>query len=398
MIEHKAPNPGTSSGHQEASLPGFTAAPLDGIFILDFTELLPGPFLTQSLVEMGATVVKVERPPDGDRLRRAAPAVFASVNRGKTCQTLDLRLTQDRAAVHALIARADVLIEAYRPGVMARHGLDYDALRANYPGLIYLSLTGYGQTGPDAQLPGHDINYLAAAGALALSGSIGTPPQTGAGLPMADLCGSTYGLAALLAALYQRERTGLGQHLDVALTDSVAHWMNARLAPMRAAGLDTSLARREALRRPAYGAFRCGDGRFISLAALEDHFWQRLVDTLTLTPYTDPIYLEGATRRAATVEINASLAAHFSTRDTDQVLTQLKNADVPVMEMIEPDHLANTPQFVARDLYVSTEAGPLCRFPVRLLGMGAGTACDGKRDRACLSEAASDRLGADTGS
>lgn len=350
-------------------VPGATAAPLDGVFVLDFTELLPGPFLTQSLVELGATVVKVERPPGGDRLRQASPAVFQAVNRGKQCLTLDLRAPEDRRRVMELVAQADVLVEAYRPGVMARHGLDYKTLRASHPGLIYLSLTGYGQTGPDALLPGHDVNYLAAAGALALSGSVGTPAQTGAGVPMADLCGSAYGLSALLAALYQRERAGLGQHLDVALTDSVAHWMNSRLAPMRAAGLATPQARRQALRRPAYGVFSCRDGRHVSIAALEDHFWERLAAALDLSPYDDARYRKGAERGRLTEQINQRLAACVAAHDADEILGLLRRADVPVMEMLEPDQMADSPQLRARGLFVDTPTGPLCRFPVRLSGM-----------------------------
>ncbi|MFP5476993.1 MAG: CoA transferase, partial [Gammaproteobacteria bacterium] len=181
------------------------APPLAGITVLDFSELLPGPFFTQMLAEMGAEVIKVERPPHGDNARRLGPGGFEAVNRGKKSVLLDLKDEAGRARAHALLAGADVLVESYRPGVMTRLGLDHASLQAAHPRLVYVSLSGYGQDGPWAQLPGHDINYLAAAGVMALSGEPGGPPAPGFGLPAADLCGAMYALSATLAALLQRQ-------------------------------------------------------------------------------------------------------------------------------------------------------------------------------------------------
>ena len=163
------------------------SAPLDGIRVVDFSELLPGPFLSQSLVEMGAEVIKIERAPHGDPLRRSSPGLFAMVNRGKSSVMLNLKAEADRERAHALITGADVMIEGFRPDVMARLGLDPAALVEQHPRLIVLSLSGYGQTGPMRKVPGHDLNYLALAGVTALCGRPDGPPEHTFGLPVADL-------------------------------------------------------------------------------------------------------------------------------------------------------------------------------------------------------------------
>lgn len=346
-----------------------SSAPLHGVVVLDFSELLPGPFFTQSLVELGATVIRIERPPHGDKLSALAPAVFTSVNRGKQRFMVDLRTEAGRARVQEWLTRADVLVESYRPGVLGRYGLDYATLHAQHPRLIYVSLSGYGQEGPDAALPGHDVNYLAAAGVLALAGDPQGPPQAAAGVPMADLCGASYGLSALLAALYQRERTGQGQHLDVALAEAPLHWLNGRLATMREGGQRDMASQRAALARAAYGVFACRDGTYISIAALEDHFWANLVGVLDMGPFAGPSYAAASTRRAAAVQINEVLAAQVMKQDATTLLDRLVQADVPAMPVRELDTLHADPHLKSRGLFQETEAGPLCRFPVRLDGM-----------------------------
>jgi CoA:oxalate CoA-transferase len=345
------------------------SAPLHGVVVIDFSELLPGPFFTQSLVELGATVIRIERPPHGDRLSVLAPAVFTSVNRGKQRFMVDLRSEAGLARVQEWLARADVLVESYRPGVLGRYRLDYATLHARHPRLIYVSLSGYGQEGVDADLPGHDVNYLAAAGVLALAGDPHGPPQAAAGVPMADLCGASYGLSALLAALYQRERTGQGQHLDVALAEAPLHWLNGRLAAMREGGQHGMVAQRAALARAAYGVFACRDERYISIAALEDHFWANLAGVLDMGSFAGPAYAAASARRAAAVQINDVLAARVLEHDAAPLLDRLVQADVPAMLVRDLDTLHAEPHFVSRGVFQETDAGPLCRFPVRLNGM-----------------------------
>lgn len=371
-----------------------TPPALQGVRVADFTELLPGPFLTQSLVELGAEVVKIERPPAGDPVRHGSPGLFAAVNRGKASVMLDLKSAQGRAQALEIAGNADVLVEGFRPGVMKRLGLGYDALAKLNPRLVYLSLSGYGQSGPLAQVPGHDLNYLAAAGITALCGEVGVAPQHSFGLPMADLCGAVYGLSAVLAALYQRERTGTGQHLDLALTDCAAHWLNARRGTFHSEGAtDLEAQRSLALMRPAYGVFACRDGA-VTLAALEPHFWRALVRTLRLDAFADEAYASLPRRRAAAREINAAVAAKLAPMARDEAVALLLAADIPAAPVLSPAEAAASEHHRARGLSAMTEAGPLAPFPVRLAGMPDMPACApalgdsaGEEDRKCKGNA-----------
>jgi CoA:oxalate CoA-transferase len=342
--------------------------PLAGVRVLDFSELLPGPFFTQAMVELGAEVIKVERPPQGDAARRMAPALFDAVNRGKRFLQADLKDRAQRAEVLALADEADVLVEAYRPGVIERLGLGHEALRARNPRLIHVSLTGYGATGPHALRPGHDINYLAAGGALSLASGDGSPAFP---MPVADLGGAVYALASVNAALFQRERTGRGQRLDVALTDCMLHWMNTRLAAFRHGGAhDLAAQRRLVAARPAYGVFRCRDGLPLSVAALEDHFWRGLVQALGLAEWQGEAHAAYARRQPHAAAINTCLAEALGRLDRADALALLSRADVPVAEVMAPFELPQSEHAVARGLYTETSRGALCRFPVRMDGMG----------------------------
>ncbi|MEK7694196.1 MAG: CaiB/BaiF CoA-transferase family protein [Pseudomonadota bacterium] len=346
------------------------APPLAGVRVVDLTELLPGPFLTQTLVEMGAEVVKIERPPHGDNARHLAPGLFAALNRGKHSLYCDLKSDSGLAEVRAQIAQADILIESYRPGVMRRLGLDYEGLREQFPRLIYLSLTGFGQDGPHALLPGHDINYLAAAGALSLTGTPGGPPVHQAMLPIADLAGASMALSALLAALYQRTGSGRGQYLDAALADSVLHWMAPRLGLFRQKAATTPDAQRAMLGgKPAYGVFRCRDGRYLTIAALEEHFWRGLNDVLGLFAANDACCVDHAARTANAETINARLAERVAEYDADTLMARLANADLPVFPVLDAVEAVAQARHRSGARITETEDGPLPGFPVTLEGM-----------------------------
>ncbi len=351
-----------------------TRPPLAGITVVDFSELLPGPFFTQALAEMGARVIKIERPPHGDNARRLGAGGFAAVNRGKESLLVDLKDEAQRAQVRQLVASADVVVESYRPGVMARLGMDFASLQATCPRLIYVSLSGYGQAGPWAKLPGHDINYLAAAGVLAVSGEAGGQPALGVGLPVADLCGAMYALSSTLAALFQRESTGQGQHLDVSLADCALHWMNPRLGTYRESGAATLEAQRDVtLVKPAYGTFACLDGRFLSIAALEDHFWLRLCEAVDLAPFDGEAYQSFKQRKPHAQAINLRIAESMKCRVADEVFELLRLHDVPVAPVVEPAQLAALPQFATRKKFEAGDYLPLVRFPVPMAGMSEGT-------------------------
>lgn len=348
-------------------------APLSGLKVVDFSELLPGPFLSQCLVDLGAEVTKVERPPTGDGARTLVPGVFAAMNRGQRNVFLDLKDEGQRAEAQGLAAEADVLLEGYRPGVMARLGLGYEALRARNPRLIYVSITGYGQTGPLAAVPGHDLNYLAAAGVTALSGRASEAPEHSYGIPVADLSGSLYGLAATLAALQQRQRTGKGQWLDVSITDCLVHMMNPRIGQFVAKAQSNLQAQRdEALLRAGYGVFKTADGAFIAIAAVEDHFWERLVKALDLK--IDDLDTGGFAKRCAQADrINARLGERIAALEADRLRACLVRADLPWSDVVEPSALAAHPQHRARGKLQAHASAvgdmTLSRFPVSLEGM-----------------------------
>lgn len=343
--------------------------PLSGLRVLDFSELLPGPFFTQNLVELGAHVTKIERPPHGDSARRIAPGLFASVNRGKQSLMADLKNSEQANGILAHVADTDIVVEGFRPGVMKRLGFDYETLAAINPRIIYVSLSGFGQNGPLAMVPGHDINYLAASGVLALSGSDSALPSHGAGIPLADLCGAMYALSSTLAAVLQLQRTGEGQYLDVSLTDCATHWMNPRLGHFHEAGLHTLKQQREdILNKPAYGVFQSMDGRSISIAALEDHFWERLNNVLALD-LCDARYQRHSERVADATLINLRVAERVGLMQAADVLELLKTADVPVAAVILPGELASNARNIRPALFTEDTPPSFARYPVAMQGM-----------------------------
>lgn len=258
--------------------------PLDGLLVVDFTTLLPGPLATLWLREAGARVVKIERPPIGDEMREYVPRVgstsvnFAMLNAGKESLALDLRHAADRARLEPLLHEADVLVEQFRPGVMARLGLDYPTLRQRNPRLVYCSLTGYGQAGPKAQVAAHDLNYLADSGLLSLS-KPAVPPVL-----LADIGGGSYpAFVNVLLALLRRERTGQGAYLDVAMTDNLFPWLYWAIGNGVVAGQwPVPAGERVTGGSPRYNLYPAADGRFMAAAPLEDRFWVRFCALLGL--------------------------------------------------------------------------------------------------------------------
>ena len=256
--------------------------PLASLKILDFTSLLPGPFATMWLADLGADVVRVESPTRPDVVRLMPPydgdasAWHGVLNRNKRSLALDLKRPAAVEAVKRLIGSGgyDIVIEQFRPGVMDRLGIGYEALRAANPALIYVALTGYGQTGPLRDRAGHDNNYLALSGALSYSGrrETGPPPL---GIQVADVGGGAMGaLVGLLAAVVQRTATGRGQCVDVSMFDLMVAWQ-AHLAAHFLVGGETPEAERMALNGGrAYDLYQTADGRWLSVGSLEPKFWE----------------------------------------------------------------------------------------------------------------------------
>ena len=263
------------------------AQPLKDILVLDFSTLLPGPMATLMLSQAGAEVIKFERPGTGEDARLTEPGFdgesigFAVLNHGKQSVALDLKSPQAMQVLRPLIEKADVLVEQFRPGVMERLGLGYEALRAINPGLIYCSITGYGQDGPKAAVAGHDLNYVGDAGILSLSRGPDANPTMPFGL-IADIGGGTYpAVVNILLALMARQQSGEGTHLDIAMAEGAfafAYWAHAEgvIAGQEIANADSRLTGRLA----RYRLYTAADGRQIAVGALEEKFWQAFCDVI----------------------------------------------------------------------------------------------------------------------
>jgi len=269
----------------EAHGPSAGAGMLAGIRVLDLTRLLPGPFATQWLAAMGAEVIRVEPPTGGDWLREMPPLVegmgawFAAVNRGKKSVAVDLKRPEGRALFLRLVESADVVVEGFRPGVMARLGLAPERLLERQPRLVYAALTGYGAGSRWRERAGHDLNYLALAGFLELNGPREGPPVPPA-VPVADFGGAMALVIAVLAGLLYRERTGRGVLLDASIFEVVVAWMQPFWWAHRA-GLP---AAREGMplngALPCYRVYVTADGEAMALAALEPAFWQAFCEAV----------------------------------------------------------------------------------------------------------------------
>ena len=307
--------------------------PLAGVRVLDLSRLLPGPFLSQLLADLGADVVKVEEPGFGDPARLIPPEVdgagyaFSAVNRGKRSVALDLKNPAGIEVARRLAARADVFLESFRPGVLDRLGLGDDDLARLNPRLVRVSLVGH-PPGPLRDAPGHDINYESVAGILAAQGGPDAP-MPGA-VPLADLAGALYGATGLLAALLERERTGRGARVEVALSDAAlaCHVLGLQ----RAAG-EAPLPARGAWELagglPSYRVHRCADGRFVALGALESRFWDRFVEAAG-EPSLAPLHLDGSPDAHRRVE------AVFARRTRDEWTALAAAAGVPLTPVLEP--------------------------------------------------------------
>jgi alpha-methylacyl-CoA racemase len=272
------PSPSTEAG-----------APLAGVRVLDLTRLVPGPVCTQHMADLGADVIKIEDTAAADAV---PPKLRALVNRNKRGIRLDLKHPDGAGALLRLAHDADVLVEGFRPGVMARLGLGYDVLAAINPRLVYCSVTGYGQTGPDRERPGHDINYCADAGVADQMGNADGPALSN--VPIADLMGGALGAAmGILAALFDAARTGRGRHVDIAMADGALAHAVMPLAALATHGR-TKRAGHDTLTGAlaCYATYRTADGRWLAVGALERKFWEALCDALE-RPDLKPLHRSG---------------------------------------------------------------------------------------------------------
>ncbi|WP_449355410.1 CaiB/BaiF CoA transferase family protein [Virgibacillus natechei] len=255
--------------------------PLTSIRVLDLTRLLPGPYCTMLLADFGAEVIKVEDPKVGDYARGYDPkldedsAMFHSLNRNKKSVCLNLKSEEGKADFLKLVETADVVVESFRPGVMERLGLDYERLKNINPGLVFCAVTGYGQTGPYANHPGHDINYLSYAGLLDLMGEQDGKPIVPAA-QIADIGGGALPAAVgILLALFEREKSGKGQFVDISMLDGVVSWLQTTLPNYLSTDVPVIRGEQTLLGgMAAYEVYETKDGRWLSVGALEPKFWK----------------------------------------------------------------------------------------------------------------------------
>jgi crotonobetainyl-CoA:carnitine CoA-transferase CaiB-like acyl-CoA transferase len=337
---------------EDPAMPGLLA----GMRVLDLSVWRPMPHATQILADLGAEVLKLE-PPGGDPMR-GYPEIFASVARGKRSIEIDLRTESGLARALDLATDADVVCEAWRPGVADRLGIGYTAVRARRPDTIYCSLSGYGAEGPRRDLPGHDVNFQALAGALAPRDGVTAVPR----LPVADLEGGTVCALLVCAAWAHRLTTGAGERIDVAMTDVVAWWV----------GTTSGVVHSDAVGRtagsPGYGVFRTRDDRWLALGVLaEARLWHAIAVALDLDDLAD---LDFAARLAATADINDRIAAAIAGRDLDDVLARLEAQGAPVSPVLTPEETTAHPQLQARAIHVPTAAGMVVGLPARLQSDG----------------------------
>jgi crotonobetainyl-CoA:carnitine CoA-transferase CaiB-like acyl-CoA transferase len=315
-------------------------AALAGLRILDLTRLLPGGYATMLLADLGAEVLKIEEPTAGDYLRAFPPYLpdgvsggFAALNRGKRSMTLNLRSADGAALLRDLAADADAVVESFRPGVMDRLGVGYEALRMVNPRLVYVAISGFGTDGPYAQVAGHDIDYLAYAGALSYTGTTAGPAQPG--VQIADVGGGgQMAVIALLAALQARARTGEGQFCDVSMTDGALSWQAMHIG-FYAAGGDVP--------RPGggllgggfacYGVYECADGRHVAVGALEPQFFRVLLEVLQL-PELFAAHLDPSRQD----ELRERLTAAFAAKPREEWVAAFAGRDAcvaPVLDLAE---------------------------------------------------------------
>jgi crotonobetainyl-CoA:carnitine CoA-transferase CaiB-like acyl-CoA transferase len=309
------------------------AQPLSGIHVVDLSVWRPGPYCTQLLVELGAAICKIE-PPGGDPMR-AFPDLFATLNAGKEARRVDLKTDAGRAEVLDLIAGADVVVEGFRPGVVQRLGVGPDQARARNPAIVYCSISGFGQTGPLRDAPGHDLTYMAWAGALSPDGAAPVVPR----IPVADLAAGMAAAMQIAAACVHRAATGEGAVLDIAMADVLATWTGPA---------DSKLQGAEGPRRgiPGYGTFATADGGHVALGVLDENpFWAALCHALDLAAHAE---LDFLARVARTEELQTAIAEAVSRRDRDGLVADLLAAGVPVAPVLDRDGMLALEHFRVR--------------------------------------------------
>jgi crotonobetainyl-CoA:carnitine CoA-transferase CaiB-like acyl-CoA transferase len=342
---------------------GALAGALDGLRVLDLSRLLPGPFCSLLLADMGADVVKIEDPQGGDYIRWIPPyiqgrgAQFMALNRNKKSCKLNLKHPRGVELLLKLTEQYDVVLDSFRPGVLDRLGAGYEAARARNPRIIYCAITGYGQDGPYRDRAGHDLNYIGYAGSLSLTGNADRPPVI-PGVQVGDLGAALLGAVGILSAVIAREKTGAGQFVDAAMMDAAMGMLPLVMAMV--AGGEPAPQRGESMLnggQPVYGVYETRDGLFVNVGAIEPKFWKKFC-ALVQRPDLEMLHFDTGAGRD---KLHAEMTAMFKTRTRAQWMDLLEEQDVCVGPVLSLDEAMQDPHALARNMIVDvdTHSGPV---------------------------------------
>jgi crotonobetainyl-CoA:carnitine CoA-transferase CaiB-like acyl-CoA transferase len=340
--------------------------PLKGILVLDFTRLLPGPFATQLLCNLGADVIKIEDPEVGDYMRTVPPTLqgisyaYLMVNRGKRSLAVDLKRKEGREILYQLVPQADVVMEQFRPGVMEKLGVGHKTLSKLNPRLIYCSFSGYGHTGPAKDLPGHDITFEAHAGILGVTGGKDGRPVI-PGVPMADLASGYNAALSVLVALRTRDQTGRGEFIDVSIFDTAVSLMVLNLARYLATG-EEPVAGETLLTGtfPFYNLYETADGGWMAVAAVEPKFWERLCEVVGARELAE---FQFASEREKTGVVRA-LRARFKMKTQAEWDAIFAKESLPIIGVRHVSDVVKDPQVGARNLLPVVDVPGLWKMQV----------------------------------
>lgn len=354
--------------------------PLDGLVVLDLSRILAGPTCTQLLGDLGAEVIKIESL-EGDDTRQWGPpfaldadgtptdlsAYFMSSNRNKKSVAVDLTDPEVQHLLHALAARADVVIENFKPGGLRKYGLDHETLCAAYPGLVYCSISGFGQTGPNRDKPGYDLMAQGYGGIMSITGeAAGEPMKVGVGV--ADVVCGLYAATGILAALRHRDATGEGQHIDIALVDATMAWLVNQGLNYLTSGVSPTRAGNAHPNIVPYQVFATADGHVI-VAVGNDSQYARFCDYLGQPDWaTDPRYATNTARLAQRDTLVPMIAEVLATRTTAHVIAGLEARKVPVGPVNTIGQALETEQAQARGMTITMPAPDTAKGDVRLIG------------------------------
>lgn len=335
--------------------------PLEGYTLLDFSPLLPGPWASEQLRQLGMRVIRIESPKYPDLLRMY-PQAFDDINGGKETWTLDLKAPGALEEIKTRLHEVDVVLEAFRPGVMSRFGLGYDELSEAFPRLVYCSLTGYGQTGPLAKQAGHDLNFQALAGLLSYQGSAEPSPTS---VQIADIAGGSYpAMVGILSVLLARDRTGLGRHIDISMAEG-ALALNTMAASETLGGQPAPTARTGVLNGGSfYGCYRCKDNRYLAFGGLEPKFFEALCHGLNRPEWVARFADFSAPGQAA---LKKDLAQQFATKPRDEWLQSLPT-DCCLSPVLSLDEALSQRCFTEREMVVKeTDGRRYLSTPIRFV-------------------------------